>query len=65
MPVHVADLGGNAVIVGRYEDEARLLLAERGRAEQVRSLRVDCGLTWRGVAHECQALWETAVGHGS
>lgn len=58
-----ADAGRHFVIV-RYEREARLLLAERGRAQEVRGLRVGRGLTWRGVAEECQVSWGTDIGRG-
>jgi hypothetical protein len=52
------------VVIIRYEREVRLLLAEPGRARQVRDLRVGQGLTWRGVGEECQALWGTDTGRG-
>jgi hypothetical protein len=51
-------------VIVRYEREVRLLLAEPGRARQVRDLRVSQGLTWRGVGEECQTLWSTDTGRG-
>jgi hypothetical protein len=41
-----------------------MLLAEQGWAQEIRGLRVDRGLTWRGVGAECQELWGTNIGRG-
>jgi hypothetical protein len=38
-----------AILILRYEQEARALLGSPGREAQVHGLRVDLGLTWRAV----------------
>jgi hypothetical protein len=48
----------------RYEDEVRVLLTDADEARYVRALRVDQGLTWRGVGEAMSSRWSSSVGSG-
>lgn len=51
-------------MIVRYESEVRQLLTSIEQAHEVRQLRVDEELTWRGVAEVLQARWMARVGQG-
>jgi hypothetical protein len=51
-------------MIVRYETEVRQLLNSIEKAHEVRRLRVDEELTWRGVGEAFQRRWMAGVGEG-